>query len=382
MNVSYIFDKALRSLPAVALVLNTSVFAQSYTAFDIGTLGGTATYGAALNATGQVTGNSVIAPGGPYHAFITDANGKNIRDLGSFSGGNTSQGLGINASGQVVGEAEKGDGLVTTPHAFITGPNGNGMIDFTGRDYSRATGINDSGQVVGNANDPLSAGGEGVFVTGPNATGFNFIATGVGFASIGTDINASGQVVGQGNVASSLHGHAFITSPNHSFVSDLGSLTLYDTSYAAAVNDSGKVVGNSLVGLFNPSHAFITDINSDMTDLGTLGGQDSFAWDINSAGVVVGWSTAAHGSAHHAFITDAGGTGMTDLNSLVTLSNGTFLVEAKGINDRGQILANASDGHAYLLSPVPEPETYAMLLAGLSVMTCIVRRRKIYADLS
>jgi hypothetical protein len=29
-----------------------------------------------------------------------------------------------------------------------------------------------------------------------------------------------------------------------------------------------------------------------------------------------------------------------------------------------------------MLAPVPEPETYAMLLAGLGVMGAVVRRRK------
>ena len=71
---------------------------------------------------------------------------------------------------------------------------------------------------------------------------------------------------------------------------------------------------------------------------------------------------------------------MTDLNSLVELQNGAFRADATGINDRGQIIANASDGHAYLLTPVPEPETYAMLLAGLSLMGLIVRRRRVLAE--
>jgi hypothetical protein len=31
----------------------------------------------------------------------------------------------------------------------------------------------------------------------------------------------------------------------------------------------------------------------------------------------------------------------------------------------------------FVLSPVPEPETYAMLLAGLDLMGLIARRRKI-----
>ena len=48
----------------------------------------------------------------------------------------------------------------------------------------------------------------------------------------------------------------------------------------------------------------------------------------------------------------------------------------KGINDRGQIVANGDNNHAYLLTVVPDPETYAILLAGLGLMGAWIRRRK------
>ncbi|MEF8713560.1 MAG: PEP-CTERM sorting domain-containing protein [Accumulibacter sp.] len=52
-------------------------------------------------------------------------------------------------------------------------------------------------------------------------------------------------------------------------------------------------------------------------------------------------------------------------------------------NDHGQIIANAVDGHAYLISAVPEPnfavyepETYALMVAGLGLIGVIDRRKK------
>ena len=49
--------------------------------------------------------------------------------------------------------------------------------------------------------------------------------------------------------------------------------------------------------------AFIVDLNSkEATNLGTLGGNQSFAYGINDAGQVVGESTTANGQTH-AFIT-------------------------------------------------------------------------------
>ena len=53
-----------------------------------------------------------------------------------------------------------------------------------------------------------------------------------------------------------------------------------------------------------------------------------------------------------------------------------YLTQAKGINDSGQIIADSYGGHAFLLTPVPEPATSALLLAGLGLVGVTVRRRR------
>lgn len=58
---------------------------------------------------------------------------------------------------------------------------------------------------------------------------------------------------------------------------------------------------------------------------------------------------------------------MTDLNSLVDLPQGTVLVQAMDINNRGQVIVIAS---------IPEPEAYALLLAGLGWVGFMARRKK------
>jgi hypothetical protein len=45
---------------------------------------------------------------------------------------------------------------------------------------------------------------------------------------------------------------------------------------------------------------------------------------------------------------------MLDLNSLVALEPGTTLEEARAINDLGQIVANGSNGRAYLITLPPQ----------------------------
>lgn len=64
----------------------------------------------------------------------------------------------------------------------------------------------------------------------------------------------------------------------------------------------------------------------------------------------------------HAFLYSNGV--MVDLNTLIDPNLQITLAEARGINDLGQIVVNGN-GHAYLLTPVPEPGTWVLLGAGL-----------------
>jgi len=107
-----------------------------------------------------------------------------------------------------------------------------------------------------------------------------------------------------------------------------------------------------------------------MTDLGTLGGKSSDAYGINDSGRVVGWSMVP--GHFHGFITGSNGVGMTDLNSLASLPAGYagyLIADALSINNAGQVLVSAA-------SYVPEPETYALMLAGLGLIGFVARWQK------
>lgn len=131
-------------------------------------------------------------------------------------------------------------------------------------------------------------------------------------------------------------------------------------SVATAINAYSQVVGWIAPGPCPPppyvlcsgqnSHYIPVsfDINAKFgavpQSLGTLGGSDGQALAINGAGTVVGWSTT-RGGLQRAFIYTNGT--MSNLNSASIVNadgttwTGWTLIEADGINDRGQIVGRA-----------------------------------------
>ena len=188
----------------VALLLfgmSPRAYAQRYSTSELETLGGSTSIGYAINAQGQVTGESVTADGKVRAILFTP--GRGVADLGTLGGG-TSIGYAINAHGQVTGGSVTRDGAA---HAFLYTP-GTGMIDLgtLGGSTSTAYAINARGQVAGE-----SATANGVmhaFLYTPG-TGMIDLGTLGGSTSTAYAINARGEVTGE-SITSNDKMHAFL----------------------------------------------------------------------------------------------------------------------------------------------------------------------------
>lgn len=309
-------------------------------------------------------------------------------DLGQLVGAMPdSMALGMNNENRVVGAGVSGVG--TMPRADLR-PGDNAFLwtHETGMQYLNASGlsgdsiaaaINDQNQIAGT----VTHGGTQVAVmTTPKGaqrvlgtlTGGSDYSGWTGFSSAAA-INASGDVAGTSRTVGG-GSHAFLWTEAGG-MQDLGFLPgAYENSRATGINDARQVIGWSQGD--DCWCAFLWSAGDGMQSLGYLSGaatgyERSFASDINNAGQVIGWSHV--GDVAHAMLwTET--AGMQDLNALIDSAEGWVLSSANGINEKGQIVGTGllnGQSYGFLLSPVPEPATWAMMLGGLGVL---FRRRR------
>lgn len=357
-----------------------------WTITDLGDLpGGSAfSYANDINNAGQVVGLAYDLTSGS-RAFLWQ-NGT-MTDLGDLPGGSDySEAYSINNAGQVVGVSS----AASAPRAFLW-QNGT-MTDLGdlpgGGDDSLANDINDAGQVVGISGATSGPRAflwqNGTMSELPERNDFSLFFSptdgptrgsgyGAGPSYAASDINNAGQVVGSLSFPYSSYAVLW-RDGTPTFLGDLpGGIV---SSTANGINNAGQVVGYSSAA--TGDHAFLWQ-NGTMTDLGDLpgGSNNSAAYGINNAGQVVGDSGAATGT--RAFLWQNGV--MTDLNTFAGVAGtGWVLTQATAINDLGQIVGRGinpqGEQRAFLLTPVPEPEHWAMLLAGFGITGWAARRRQ------
>jgi probable HAF family extracellular repeat protein len=317
---------------------------------------------AAINNAGRIVGTNANG------AAIWSPAG--VTDIGAIAPG--SLGLAINNRGDI-GGAWENDAFVVTAGSF----RNIGRLGIW--NSSQTSALNDVGQVAGNAQ----------YVLGERQRGFlysdgviSIIPTFGGDWSFSTAMNNSGQVVGVATFADP----EFFNPMRHAFLyqdrvtQDLGTLGGL-ISEANDINDAGQVVGWSETTpdfKSDEPHPFLYD-NGSMTDLGSLGGLRALALGLNNLGLIVGESEFSIDLPfdNHAFLYLNGS--MVDLNDLIDPVTGWRLVSAIDINDANQILGLACSDAACasvrldVISAIPEPHVWAMMVAGLVL---VGRRRR------
>jgi probable HAF family extracellular repeat protein len=319
-----------------------------------------------INARGWITGQSqsdTIDPvlGFPEFRGVLWKAGR-IIDLGTLPGGTESLGIYVNDSGQVIGFSTVGTtqdpvGFIGFPtHTFVwedgkktdIGTLG-GADTFPGVDCGQAP----ENEVVGGSTTSTTINPTtGLPDTDPflwdhgKMIDLGSLGGTNGFA---TCANARGQIIGQSSLAANPGACGYPVNPVgpgcHAFlwhkgaITDLGTLG-GDNSEAIWLNERGDIAGSA--DLPTPGlHDAVIWKHSQIHDLGTVPGDPcSRAYGINSRDQVVGTSTDCHITLHGFVWQDRGL--MMNLNALIQRGTGYQLTNAIDINDRGEILAMAA----------------------------------------
>jgi probable HAF family extracellular repeat protein len=336
VNVTSLKPKSHGATLAQSSIAGTSfgIVARPASIVDLGTLGGSSATAFGLNDLGQIVGSSETGQRA-IHAFLWDAG--QMTDLDSSDDSSDAR----NSAAYSINNAVQIAGVYFARERDISGflYSAGKVTALSQAPHGRASGINNAGQIVGDlATEPASPRQAFLWTAGAVAD----LVTLGGASSEARAINDSGQIVGTVHLEGSAM-HAFLYSGTG--LTDLGTLG-GKNSVAYGIDNAGEVVGTSQTAENGVRHAFLNR-QGGMTDLGTLGGNESQANGINDSGWIVGWSRTA-GGGQRAFLWRTGR--MVDLNSLISAGAGIWLEEATAINGAGEIVANASNGHAYLIT--------------------------------
>jgi len=354
----------IASMAALSIALFWALPARGqglYSIADVGVLpGGTFSQANSLNNLGQVVGVSSSANG--IRGFRYDAGG--LVDLGVVPGGASSIAYAINDVGQIVGQS----GTAAAPRAFMY-QNGamSSLGVLAGGTISRASDVNNASQVVGYSD--TGSGASRVFVYENGVMSDLGVPAGA-TSSQPTALNDRGEIVGT-YTAVAAYGSFLYSAGVFQLLPQLpGGATVS----AADISNRGQITGT--FGTSASYHAFRFS-DGAFEDLGAFaGGLFSVGRAINDAGLVVGEASSPSGGFHAALFASGG---PIDLNALVLEGSEWSLNSATGINASGQISGFGTFRgvlHGFVLTPVPEPSSMALLGAGIGLLASWRMRRR------
>jgi probable HAF family extracellular repeat protein len=251
---------------------------------DLGTLGGESSYATAINDAGMVVGFSQIAHSRSAHAFSW-RKGIGLKDLGTL-GGEQSFAADVNNAGLVVGRAFD---AVGNPHGFVWRSD-IGMRVLTGGDpFSVATSAAPGmqGPVAGSAGVPLVPGRWRT--TGTPFTPFSLPG---GFnQGQGAGIDARNDIVGSASTSSGLSRAFFRSSSGKLRVLRVPGI---ENSEAASISNSLRVVGTAYDDPFFLTSAWLARTPSAPAQLllelvpPQAGWTFAYATSVNDRGQITG----------------------------------------------------------------------------------------------
>jgi probable HAF family extracellular repeat protein len=271
---------------------------QEGTMTDLGTLNFQQSEALAINGSGQVAGTAGAPEGDASAAFLWE-NGE-MRDLGLPDPPSEWQthgrAMALNDAGDVVGTVSGGPDTSpeAMPRAYVWRADGNiSQLPTDGGTAGLALGINYAGIVVGGASMP----DDRHHIAGARWSGgtLSRLQSLGGMMAMARDINNSGLIVGYSSLPEEFHNRA-VTWRNGQ-PEELSLLPVHDHSEAHAVNHAGIIVGFS------------------GRDFDTPEGRDSERRAVR-------WIDGE----------------VEDLNRLLPPDSGWLLLEARGINNRGDIV--------------------------------------------
>lgn len=312
-----------------------------------------------INNLGTVVGSRVFVSQERVEAFLYQ--GGTVRMLGTL-GGRISEAVEINERGDVVGVSTvKGDEI---GHAFFYGDNRMREIPSpSGSEpgFAAAYAISNSGLVAGTARRSLDHqarpyvydGVKSSFIDSPE----NF------FGEEPAAINDRGDVVGTSfDRAYYYHDNVTRLLP---LPGDQDPNLVHYWMSGRDINNAGQMIVT-----FRVEEA-VSYIYSD-GQYTRLDRPRFQAVDINELGWVIGWSGPRN--RRPTFYKD--GT-FYDINSRILRGDDKDLkiLDVQAMNDLGQIIGTSTAG-AFIATPVPEPGTWMLTLAGMGVIGAAVRRRR------
>ena len=345
----------------------TATAAAMWTIEDLGTLAPID-----INNHGDILGN--YSAGRPFVRH----NGV-FTNLNPVSGNTQARAFAINDARQVAGDSQ---GTAVVWNGVNPTAIGNGL----------ALAINNKGVVTGQVYDPIFFGEQAFFVykdgvlTVPRNTPCSRSCQ-----ATGIEINDGGKVVTRHpGVAGSTYGYLYDIATGEFTTED--SVWYGEGLYGdivKAIDEKGTMIGQRTITvvhnendpniLARKPYNYSTNQVLDLPDPGEDRFAEGAALDINENGQIVGLEFLPNFS-EGALLWNADGT-FVELSDLteVQAAGWTQLNTAVGINDRGIIIGTGrinGETHGYVLTPVPEPSTYAFMLFGLASAAFAIKKRR------